>query len=278
VRTMAIHAGTALIGAALAAGCAAESPDEDSDEPVGTVTQALSGESYASWGGTMNSAGNGYVGGAADHIQIGVNINDGWTCMLTGMTGNLSGTDNPGVNVFADGGGNWTLMAHAMPNTKVDAAAVCFPAFQPWQTEPIPVGTGTTSLGSQHICGFQSVTDVAGSNTALTVSDHGSNPNVSPLAFGTWTATNNNVDSFFAGCEAPAYTGYWIWNVIGSSSGPGTITETMPAGTSCFLTSFHGNLELSSFTNGAWGSVNFSTHVWTFTAGANVNAWWLCLD
>jgi hypothetical protein len=274
MRQFATLAGIALF--ALAAGCATDTPDDDSS--LGTITQGLSGETYASWGGTMNSTGSAYVGGASPILYIGVNINDGWACMVTGMTGNLSGTDNPGVSVWADGSGNWFLQARAMPNQKVDGAAVCFPASNPAMRDYMPVGTGTTSLGVQQVCGFQSVTDVAGTSTTLTVSDHGSNPNVGPLSVSTWTANNNNVDSFFATCQTTSYTSYWVWNAVGGSSAPGTLTKTMPAGTSCFLTSFHGDLELSSFTNGAWGSVNFSTNTWTFTAGANVSAWWLCLN
>jgi hypothetical protein len=266
-----VMTGGALVCAMAASGCGAT----DGGERVASTKQGLSGEVYVSWGGTMNSAGTAYTSGAAYQIEIGVNINDNWLCELAGIAGNLTGASNNAISVFPDGGGNWWLSARAAPNNSANAAAVCFPATNAWFFEPVPGGFPPGS--SQYFSGIMSVGAVTGNPAQITVSDEGSNPNVQPLHFGTWTLTTNNVD------RSEVVPGYWSWSQDYSSdwnwvATSGSFSETMPAGTSCFLTSIDGNLQENSFSNGAWASVDFNTGVWTFTAASGTTAWWLCLN
>jgi len=243
----------ALVGAMAVLGCGTT----DDSESLSTTEQSLSGAWYASWGGTMNSAGTAYTSGAASKIELGVNIND-----------------TNAVSVFPDGSGNWWLQARAAANRTASAAAVCFPATNAWFWEPTP---GGFPAGSQYFSGIMAVGAVTGNPAQITVSDQGTNPDIHPLHFGTWTLTTSNVN------RGEVWPGYWSWSQDYTSYSywhavGGSFTETLPSGTSCFLTSIDGNLQLNSFSNGAWASVNYSTGVWTFTAASGTSAWWLCLD
>jgi hypothetical protein len=267
--SMCVMAGTVLAGTA-ASGCGAAE-----EESVSSTGQALSGEYYVSWGGTMNSAGTAYTSGAAYKVEIGLNINNNWLCELAGVTGNLTGAPNNAISVYPDASGNWWLSARAAPNNTASAAAVCFPVTNAWWWEPVPGGFPPGS--SQYFSGIMTIGAVTGNPAQITVSDQGTNPNIYPLHYGTWTLTTNNVNR---GEVVPGYwswsqdySSYWYWFATGTS-----FSETLPAGTSCFLTSVNGNLQQNSFSNGAWTSVNFNTGVWTFTAASGTTAWWLCLD
>jgi hypothetical protein len=269
---------TALFGAAaLGVGCVAQPADPVADEPIASVKQDLSGGYWFSWGGTMNSAGTAYNDGYPYWIDLGVPEN-GWTCMLTGIRGNLTNVPNFGAELFINSAtSNWSLGAHAAPGNSSSAAAVCFPAtgqqWVGWWDAPSRTLTSNQDP-SQEACGFMQVTGVIGTPATITVSDNGSNPNVNPLGGPTWSFNrNSNINAVTPMCSWATYSSWWNWEIIG-----GTAHETMPLGTSCFLTSFSGNLETNSFSNGAWATVNSSTGEWTFTAASGVTAWWLCLN
>jgi hypothetical protein len=270
----------AVVCAMAAAGCGTS--DGSQGERVGSSEQALSSGYYFSWGGTMNSAGTAYTNGAAWTVEIGLNLSQNVICELAGITGNLTfqpdiGVDGDAlVSILPDSSGNWWLSARGAPNSTVSAAAVCFsvPNASKWES----VWGGYPYDDAQYFSGILSVAGVSGSPAQITVSDEGSNPNVSPLHYGTWTMTTNaNVNPALVvpggWPVAQVYSSYWVWSGTGT-----TFTETMPAGTSCFLTSIDGNLQENSFSNGAWTSVNYKTGAWTFTAAANTTAWWLCLN
>lgn len=264
-----VVAGTVLVGM-VATGCGAL--DEASRS---STEQALSGEYYVSWGGTMNSAGTAYTTGAAYQVEVGLNINDNWFCELAGVTGNLTGAPYNAISVYPDNSGKWWLSARAAPNNTVSAAAVCFPVTNAWAWEPLH---GDFLPGSsQYFSGIMTIGAVTGNPAQITVSDQGPNPNIYPLHHGTWTLTTNHVDrsEIVPGywSMSQEYSSYWNWFATGTS-----FSETLPAGTSCFLTSINGNLQQNSYSNGAWASVNYSTGVWTFTAASGTTAWWLCLD
>jgi hypothetical protein len=226
----------------------------------------------------MNSAGTAYTDGQPYYINLGLPDN-GWACLLTGVNGNLTNTYDYGVQIFVDAEtSNWSLAAQAAPGNSASAAAVCFPTTgqQQWVGWPdAPSRTLTSNEDpSQEACGFMQVSGVNGSPATITVSDNGSNPNVNPLGGSTWTFTrNSDINGATPMCTWSTYSSWWNWFVTGD-----TLTETMPAGTSCFLTSYSGNLETNSFSNGAWATVNFSTGAWTFKAASGVTAWWLCLN
>jgi hypothetical protein len=264
-----------MLVAALLVGCATAGCVASGDEPAtGSTEQALSGEWYVSWSGRMNASGTAYDDGKPYRIKVGVNINDDWFCELTGINGNLTGAVTNAVSITPDSSGDWWLQARAAPGNIAGAAAVCFPETNAWWWEPTP---GGFPAGSQYYSGIMAVGAVTGNPARVTVSDEGTNPNVAPLHYGTWTLTTSNVNSgeVWPGYWSwtKQYSAYWNWNAVS-----GSITKTMPAGTSCFLTSIDGNLQQNSFTNGAVATVNYSTGAWTFTAASGTNAWWLCLD
>jgi hypothetical protein len=264
---------TWVVAGAMLAGMASGCGTTDDGDSLSATQQSLSGEYYVSWGGTMNSAGTAYTTGAAYKVEVGLNINDNWLCELAGITGNLTSAATNAISVFPDSAGNWWLQARAAPNNTASAAAVCFPATNAYYWEPTPGGF----VGSAYFSGIMGVGAVTDSPAQITVSDQGSNPDIYPLHYGTWTLTTSNVDR---GEVVPGYwswsqdySSYWYWYATSTS-----FSETLPSGTSCFLTSIDGNLQQNSYSNGAWTSVNYSTGVWTFTAASGTTAWWLCLD
>jgi hypothetical protein len=270
-----------LMGAAVFnAGCVAqtESSDPQQKEPVAVAKQGLSGEYYFSWGGTMNSNGTAYDDGYPYIVDMQVPVT-GYMCMLTGANGDLL---NTGSHIWGHPRGaavvpstyTWLLVAQAAPGHSASAAAVCFPYENGFTGFAGGFSNGETLYsGSQAACGLSSVAGILGGSALMQVSDQGSNPNVWPMGQ-TWTWTqNSNVNNAAPNCADTNYSSWWNWGI-----GGGTVTETMPAGTSCFLTSLQGSFDTDSYSNGAWASVDFNTGNWTFTAAPGVTAWWLCLN
>jgi hypothetical protein len=270
----------ALIGVSICtAGCIGNAQPEDSQpaESVGATNQALSAEYWFSWGGTMNSAGTAFTNGSAFSLNLGLS-GSSFACMITGVAGDLSG-DTHGVKLMKSGpSGTWVLAVRPAPGHSANAAASCFPAT--FNSEPtlIEQSDGLFPLlpydgnPSQEVCGFWDIFAANSTSSIRTTTDHGSNPNVFPLTGGTWNISQTSAPGN-GECASAPFTSAFNWVNNG-----GTLVETMPLGTSCFLTSFKGTLTTNDFVTGAWASVNFATGVWTFTVSPGHSAWWLCVD
>src|SRR5437868_437992 len=98
-----------MIGAAVpAAGCAVDSRSpQSSDGTVSTSHQAFSSIGWYSWGGTMNGDGTAFTDGVPVSLTIPLSTT-GYSCMLTGVLGDLSHGSGLGASID-NFSGHWTL-------------------------------------------------------------------------------------------------------------------------------------------------------------------------
>ena len=291
---------------ACVSGCAldASQPAPASDEHVGKTSEALSGLIFATWGGiggenSQSSDQPFFTNDAPEYLDL--NVSDGWTCWLAGVSGNLLGSvggtvavnrnyqDLPEVTET-----NWYLQVTPSPGQALEASAVCAPstatvaanqnAGQVGGQQPGPLFTQTiltspTSKGQ--FCGLSWLFPdgpgswTSGTGSFATVSNDGTNPD-DVIGGGTWTWSEERAGS---GVQcAQATTKYMFdWNIVAPASGTATMPlGTMPAGTVCFLSSVTGSFTDSNFNDGV--AVKFANGAWTMTASNGKRATATCFD
>jgi hypothetical protein len=299
-------AASSTIACALVTGCAVQTgePSSGAEGDVGKTSEPLSGLITATWGGVGSSFSAGtdqpfFTNGAPAFLDL--NIADGWTCWLAGVSGNLVGGVGGTVGVGRNYQGlpqvhvtNWYLQVTPAAGQALEASAVCAPstatvaanqnAGQIGGQQPGPLFTQVI-LGPQtsqgQFCGLGELFPngpgswTSGASSLATVSNNGTNPD-DVFTSGTWTWSQEHAGSGVQ-CAKATTSFMFDWNIVAPASGTVTMPlGAMPAGTVCFLSSVTGSFASNDFGDGV--SVSFANGKWSMTASNGKRATATCFD
>jgi hypothetical protein len=290
---------------AIVSGCAVDAGQSapGGEENVAKTSEALSGLIVATWGGvggpnSLSSDQPFFTNDAPEYLDL--NISDGWTCWLAGVSGSLAGGQGGNVTVgqnYQDlpqvAETNWFLKVTPSPGQALEASAVCAPSTPTVAAnqnagqlggQPGPVFTQTMLAGSTsqgQFCGLNQLFPdgpgswTSGTSSFATVSNDGTNPNDVPGNL-TWTWSEERAGSGVQ-CAQATTKFMFDWDIVAPASGTATMPlGTMPAGTVCFLSSVTGTFTDSNFSDGV--SVSFANGKWTMSASNGKKATATCFD